>query len=350
VGTLGVVGPDGRIRPGTGGLTTPGPVDLARWLAGLRDEGVGTVTLEASSHALAQHRLDALRFQVAVFTNLSRDHLDYHGTMEVYRAAKLRLRELLAEGGTVVVNADDPAWDVLREAGALSFGTGAAGDVRAANLIVSPRGSRFSLLHGGEARAVDLPLLGGFNVENALAAATAGLALGLSLPEVAAGLEAAPQVPGRMELLVREPFTVLIDFAHTPDALETLLRSLSELGPARLLVLFGAGGDRDRGKRRPMAQAVARYADRVYLTSDNPRTEDPEAILDDLQSGLGSVECVRESDRRTAIRQAVLELEKGDLLVLAGKGHETVQVVGTERRPLDERVEVEAAMALRGAA
>jgi UDP-N-acetylmuramoyl-L-alanyl-D-glutamate--2,6-diaminopimelate ligase len=350
LGTLGVVGPDGRVRPGTGSLTTPGPVELARWLAELRDEGVGAVTLEASSHALSQHRLDALRFQVVVFTNLSRDHLDYHGTMAAYREAKLRLRELLAEGGTVVVNADEPSWDALREGGALSFGTRGEGDVRAANVITTPRGSRFSLLFRGDSRAVDLPLLGRFNVENALAAAAAALAMGLSLQEVAEGLEAAPQVRGRMEVLVGEPFTILIDFAHTPDALETLLAGLSELGPRRLAVLFGAGGDRDRGKRRPMAEAVARHADRVYLTSDNPRNEDPDAILDDLQAGLGSVECVRESDRRAAIRRAVLDLERGDLLVLAGKGHETVQVVGSERRPLDERLEVEAAMALRGAA
>jgi UDP-N-acetylmuramoyl-L-alanyl-D-glutamate--2,6-diaminopimelate ligase len=350
LGTLGVVGPDGRVRPGTGGLTTPGPVELARWLAELRDEGVGALTLEASSHALAQHRLDALRFQVVVFTNLSRDHLDYHGSMAEYRDAKLRLRELLAEGGTVVVNADEPSWNALREGGALSFGTRGEGDVRAANVIATPRGSRFSLLFRGDTRAVDLPLLGRFNVENALAAAAAALALGLSLQEVAEGLGAAPQIPGRMEVVVGEPFTILIDFAHTPDALETLLGGLSALGPRRLVVLFGAGGDRDRGKRHPMAEAVARYADRVYLTSDNPRTEDPERILDDLQAGLGSVECIREPDRRAAIRRAVLDLDAGDLLVLAGKGHETVQVVGSERLPLDERLEVEAAMALRGAA
>ena len=350
VGTLGIVGPDGQVRAGTEGLTTPDPVRLARLLADLRDEGVGAVTMEASSHALDQHRLDALRFQVVVFTNLSRDHLDYHGSMAEYRRAKLLLRERLAEGGTVVVNADEPAWDELRDAGALSFGVAGEGDVRAANVIVSAHGSRFSLLFRGDTRAVDLPLLGRFNVENALAAASAALALGLSLPDVAAGLEAVPQVPGRMEVVASGPFTVLIDFAHTPDALDHLLKTLRDLGPGRLLVLFGAGGDRDRGKRRPMAEAVARFADRVYLTSDNPRTENPESILDDLEAGLGGVERIREADRRAAIRRAVLDLREGDLLVLAGKGHETHQVVGTERRPLDEPVEVRAALALRGAA
>ena len=349
VGTLGVVGPDGAVRPGTEGLTTPDPVTLARWLGELRDEGVGAVTLEASSHALAQHRLDALRFQAVVFTNLSRDHLDYHGTMELYRRAKLRLTERLAEGGTVVVNADDPAWDELRGAGALSYGMEDQGDVRAGNVIVSSNGSRFSLLFQGDSRAVDLPLLGRFNVENALAAASAALALGLSLQEVASGLEGVPQMPGRMEVVASGDFTVLIDFAHTPDALENLLRSLFDLKEGRLIVLFGAGGDRDRGKRRPMAEAVARFADRVYLTSDNPRTEDPESILDDLEAGLGTVERVREVDRRAAIRRAVLELRNGDLLVLAGKGHETYQVLGTERRPLDERTEVRAALGVRRA-
>jgi UDP-N-acetylmuramoyl-L-alanyl-D-glutamate--2,6-diaminopimelate ligase len=337
------------VRPGTEGLTTPDPVTLARWLAGLWDEGVGAVTLEASSHALAQHRLDALRFQVVVFTNLSRDHLDYHGTMDLYRNAKLRLRDRLAEGGTVVVNADESAWDELRAAGALSYGMGDEGDVRAANVIATAKGSRFSLLFRGESRAVDLPLLGRFNIQNALAAASAALALGLPLAQVASGLEEVPQIPGRMEVLASGPFTILIDFAHTPDALENLLRSLFDLKTGRLVVLFGAGGDRDRGKRRPMAQAVARFADRVYLTSDNPRSEDPESILDDLEAGLGSVERVREADRRSAIRRAVLELEEGDVLVLAGKGHETYQEIGAVRRPLDERVEVRAALSVRRA-
>jgi UDP-N-acetylmuramoyl-L-alanyl-D-glutamate--2,6-diaminopimelate ligase len=350
VGTLGLVGPDGRIRPGTGGLTTPDPVTLATWLAALLAEGVGAVSMEASSHALAQHRLDALRFQVAVFTNLSRDHLDYHGGMEAYRQAKLHLVELLAEGGTVVANAQDPAWAGLVDGGALTFGMDGVGDVQAANVLATPRGTRFTLLFKGDSRAVQLPLLGRFNVENALAAAAAALALGSSLEEVAQSLSAVSQIPGRMEVVVREPFTVLIDFAHTPDALENLLRGLSELSPRRLVVLFGAGGDRDRGKRRPMAEAVARYADRVFLTSDNPRSEDPEAILDDLEEGLGGVDRVREADRRVAIRQMIAEARDGDVMVLAGKGHETYQVLGTERHPFDERDEVRTAMTLRGAA
>ena len=350
IGTLGLMGPDGAVRPGTEGLTTPGPVTLATWLAGLVEEGVEVVVMEASSHALSQHRLDALRFQVAVFTNLSRDHLDYHGGMDDYRNAKLHLRDLLADDGTIVVNGDDPAWEGLHGDDVLRFSLADRGTLRAANVLVTPHGSRFSLLRGDETAAVELPLLGAFNVQNALAAAGAALSLGRSLGEVAAGLSAAPQVPGRMEVVVSRPFTVVIDFAHTPDALENLLTTLTELGPERLVVLFGAGGDRDRGKRRPMAEAVARYADKVFLTSDNPRTEDPETILDDLEAGLGRVDRVRLADRREAIRRAVLEARAGDVLVLAGKGHETYQVVGTERLPLDERVEVRAAMRLRGAA
>lgn len=350
VGTLGVIGPDGEVRPGSEGLTTPDPVALARWLATLAEEGVGVVAMEASSHALVQRRLDALRFQVAVFTNLTRDHLDYHGEMDGYRGAKLHLLDLLSGDATAVVNGDDPAWTGVEAPRTLRFSMDGQGALRAANVIVTSRGSHFTLHHGDESAAVTLPLLGRFNVENALAAAGVALSLGMTLHEVADALGRVPQVPGRMEVVVSTPFTVLIDFAHTPDALENLLEGVKDLRPARTVVLFGAGGDRDRGKRLPMARAVARYADRVFLTSDNPRTEDPEAILDDLEPGLGQVDRVRVADRSAAIRQAILEARAGDVLVLAGKGHESYQVVGKEKHPFDERDEVRQAMQLRGAA
>lgn len=356
IGTLGVVGSDGTVRPGTEGLTTPDPVRLAEWLAELVSEGVRTVTLEASSHALAQHRLDAIRPVVAVFTNLSRDHLDYHDGFEGYRAAKLRLLELLAEQGTAVVNASDPAWDGVEAPRVVRYALGGEAtrrgeaDLRAENVVLSAAGSRFTLHHDGETVPVELPLMGSFNVENALAAAGAALALGMGLRAIAARLGTVPQIPGRMERVVATPFTVLIDFAHTPDALDNLLQAVSTVASGRLVVLFGAGGDRDRGKRRPMGEAVARYADRVFLTSDNPRTEDPQQILDDVEEGLGGVERVRQVDRRAAIRQAVLEAREGDVLVLAGKGHERYQVLGTEKHDFDERVEVMDALDLRGAA
>ncbi len=350
VGTLGVLGRSGDPWPGTEGLTTPDPVSLARWIRSLVDEGITTVAMEASSHALEQHRLDAIRLRVAVFTNLSRDHLDYHGSLASYRDAKLRLLDLLREDGTAVVNAADPAWSGIQAPNVLTYAVRGPADLRAENVILSAHGTRFTLHFRDETVPVSLPLVGSFNVENALAAAGAALAMGVSLEIVARRLEEAPQIPGRMERVVDEPFTVLVDFAHTPHALENLLEAVRSVTPGRLVVLFGAGGDRDRGKRAPMAEAVSRHADRVFLTSDNPRTEDPEQILDDLERGLGSVPCVRESDRRAAIRRAVLESREEDVLVLAGKGHETYQVIGTEKRPFDERAEVMAALKLRGAA
>ncbi len=339
LGTLGLMGPDGSVRPGTEGLTTPGPVQLVRWLRDLADAGVASVALEASSHALAQRRLDALRFDVAVFTNFTQDHLDFHGDLEAYFRAKARLVELLEEDGTLVLNLDDRAWDRLERRGrTLTFGVDGKADVRARDVNVGAAGSTFRLEAAGEAARVELPLLGRFNVENALGAAAAALVAGLPLGDVAAGLAGAPQVPGRLERVTAEPVPVLIDFAHTPAALTGVLATLRPLVRGRLIVVFGAGGDRDRTKRRPMAEAVARVADLAILTSDNPRTEDPERILDDLEPGLGSVAYERIADRRAAIARALETARPGDLVLLAGKGHETYQLVGTEKRPFDERV------------
>lgn len=351
IGTLGVVGHDGEIREGTEGLTTPGPVGLSTWLDTLASEGVQTVALEASSHALEQRRLDGIRFRVGVFTNLTQDHLDYHGDLARYRQAKLRLTTLLTDDGTAVVNAADRAWDDLHAPRELRYGfaavTGTAAELHAEDVRDDANGSRFRLSYRGEAVGVVLPLVGRFNVDNALAAAGAALALGRSLTEVARRLESAPQVPGRLEVVARDPFTVVIDFAHTADALANVLATLRPLAERRLIVLFGAGGDRDRGKRRPMAEAVARHADEVWLTSDNPRTEDPERILDDLAPGLGGRAFRRQVDRRRAIHEAVAEARVGDLLLLAGKGHERYQIVGGDKYPFDERVIVRQALAAR---
>ncbi|MDZ7780174.1 MAG: UDP-N-acetylmuramoyl-L-alanyl-D-glutamate--2,6-diaminopimelate ligase [Gemmatimonadota bacterium] len=346
IGTLGLVDDDGA-RPGSEALTTPGPVQIARWLRELVDEGFEAVVLEASSHALAQKRLDGTAFDVAVFTNLSQDHLDYHGDLEAYRAAKVRLVELVVPEGTVVVNRDEPAWDTLQAPGrhTLTYGVGRDAQVRATDLDFDSAGSSFTLRIGGEARALRLPLAGRFNVENALAAASAASVVGLALDEIAEGLGRAKQIPGRMEVVRSSPFTVLIDFAHTPAALEGLLRTVRPLTAGRLIVLFGAGGERDRRKRHPMAEVVAEVADVVVLTSDNPRTEDPERILDDLQAGLGGRSHERITDRRKAIRRAMELARPGDTVVLAGKGHERYQVVGREKHPLDERLVVTDALA-----
>ena len=351
VGTLGLVDAGG-VRPGTEGLTTPGPVQVATWLRQLADEGTSTVVVEASSHALEQRRLDGIRFAAGVFTNLTQDHLDYHADLGAYLAAKARLASLVHPGGWLVVNRDDRAWDGLDAAGrrVRSFAVDAPADVRAERVLSDARGSRFKLVMEGACADVELPLLGAYNVENALAAAAVASVVGMSVERVAGALATVPQVTGRLEMVVREPFAVIIDFAHTPDALEGALGTLKPLTRGRLIVLFGAGGDRDRTKRRPMAESVARRADLVVLTSDNPRTEDPEAILDDLARGLQGRAYARIADRREAIRHALSQARPGDTVVLAGKGHETYQVVGREKRPFDERIVVRECLAALGAA
>jgi UDP-N-acetylmuramoyl-L-alanyl-D-glutamate--2,6-diaminopimelate ligase len=354
LGTLGVVGPDGGAREGTGGLTTPGPAELAHRLRALVDEGVEYLVLEASSHALDQRRLDALRFQAALFTNLTRDHLDYHGTEAAYLAAKGRLVELLRPGGEVVVHAGDPAWAGLpRIAGTVRpvgfAGAGLEGvpaaearhpPLVARDVRLEGTGSRFLLEEqgAGPAHPVTLPLLGRFNVENALVAAGGAMAAGLSLEAVARGLSTAPAPTGRMEITATAPVPVILDYAHTPDALARALETLAPLYPGRVIVVFGAGGDRDRTKRPEMGRIAAAGAGWAIATSDNPRTEDPDGILDEVVAGMpegGAWE--RITDRRAAIARALELARPGDAVLLAGKGHETYQVVGTEVRPFDER-------------
>lgn len=338
IGTLGVVGTDGRVQEGTSGLTTPGPVRLAEWLAALARDGVGGVVVESSSHALDQFRLDGVRFDVAAFTNLTRDHLDYHGSRERYLAAKARLLDLGKDGATAVINADDDAWRALRHAGpVLTYGTRAGADLRAAALRLSSRGSRFELAWQGARYPVELPLPGGFNVSNALCAAACALALGQEPEAIAAGLAEASPVPGRLECIVRGPFDVFVDFAHTPDALDQVLKALRPLVSGRLIVVFGAGGDRDPTKRPEMGAAASRHADIVVVTSDNPRTEDPAAIVAQVSAGVTAPDPVEIVSRRKAIRWALDHAGTGDAVLLAGKGHETYQVVGTEKRPFDER-------------
>ena len=341
IGTLGVVDAEG-VWPDTEGLSTPGPVQGAVWLWKLANGGVEAVVMEASSHALEQHRLDGVELDVGVFTNLTQDHLDYHKDMAEYFGAKARLVELVAPDGTLVVNRDDPAWEKLETGGRLlrTFALDAEADVRAEAIRLGPRGSKFTLVIDESRREVRLPLLARFNIENALAAAAVGAAGGLTIDEIAAGLDTVPQVSGRLETLMTEPFSVLIDFAHTPDALDGALSAVRPLTTGRLIVVFGAGGDRDVAKRRPMAQAVARAADVIVLTSDNPRTEDPERILDDLAEGLAEGAYERFADRRAAIRFALETAEAGDTVLLAGKGHERYQELGTEAVPFDERVVV----------
>ncbi|MBI2407189.1 MAG: UDP-N-acetylmuramoyl-L-alanyl-D-glutamate--2,6-diaminopimelate ligase [Gemmatimonadetes bacterium] len=339
IGTLGVlVGSAGEPLPGGGGLTTPGPIELQRLLRALVDDGVKWVAMEASSHALDQGRIEGLRFAAAVFTNLTRDHLDYHKTFEAYLSAKALLASYLAPDGVLVTNADDSSWLQLPAASRqLRFGVAAAdADVRAEQIEFRPRGSQWQLVHHGVRADVTLPLIGDFNVANALGAAAAAIAVGHGAAEVAAKLWTLPQVPGRLEILSEHP-TVLRDYAHTPDALERAMLALRPFTPGRLIVLFGCGGDRDKGKRPMMAELAHRLADAVVVTSDNPRTEDPERILDDICAPLPAGSYERIEDRRTAIATAISMAEPtGDVVLLAGKGHETYQIRGTTSYPFDE--------------
>ena len=281
-----------------------------------------------------------MSFDVVVFTNLTQDHIEYHGDVNAYFAAKARLVELAQTNATVIVNQADPAWVSLDAAGrrlrTFALGTDEA-DVSGTNLELYSDGVAFRLIVDGIERQVQMPLLGRYNIENALAAVAAAMAMGVTLDEVVERLDVAPQVLGRLEIVVSTPFTVLIDFAHTPDALKNALSAVKPLTDGKLIVVFGAGGDRDPAKRRPMAQAVCAIADAIVLTSDNPRTEDPERILDDLSGGLEGAHYHRVTDRREAIKLALDIAESGDVVVLAGKGHETNQVVGTEKQAFDER-------------
>lgn len=339
IGTLGLVEHDGRVRPGTEGLTTPGPVQVAMWLRDLADGGTEAVVLEASSHALEQARLEGVRFDVAVFTNLTQEHLDYHGDMAGYLEAKAHLVDLVAADGTLVVNADEPAWAELKAGSrrVVSFGIESDADLRAVDVELGATGTSFTLVSEGREARVRLPLVGLYNVENALAAAATARAAGVPLERVVERLATTPPVAGRLEPVVSEPFSVLIDFAHTPAALEAALEAVRPLTSGRLIVVFGAGGDRDRTKRAPMAETASRLADIVVLSSDNPRTEDPESIIDDLAAAIEGREYMREADRRKAIRLALDAARPGDTVLLAGKGHESYQVIGTEKQPFDER-------------
>jgi UDP-N-acetylmuramoyl-L-alanyl-D-glutamate--2,6-diaminopimelate ligase len=342
IGTLGVLlGSEGTPLEGGGGLTTPGPIELQRVFRALVDRGVSRVAMEVSSHSLHQRRVEGVLFDVVTFTNFTRDHLDYHATMESYFASKAMLLDYLRPHGTVVTNLDDVAWNALRtERRRVSFSSRVpTAEIHAESIRYSPRGSEFTIWFGQEAAELRLPLIGDFNVINALGAAATAYALGVPSARIAERLTTMPQVPGRLELIHDHP-AVLRDYAHTPDALERALDAVRPFVADRLIVVFGAGGDRDRGKRPEMGAIAENKADVAIVTSDNPRTEDPERILDDIEAGMKRSNHERIEDRRAAIARA-LELAKSrDVIVLAGKGHEDYQIRGTTKLPFDERVVV----------
>ena len=316
----------------TGVRTTPEATDLQRDLARARDDGHTDVVMEVSSHALALHRVNGVRFAMAVFTNLSRDHLDFHGTMEDYFRAKARLFEDdLSDRG--VVDVDDAHGRLLRDAAAIpveGFGLQDGEPVTGlAPAAFTWRGA-----------PVDLALAGRFNVANALAAATAAAMLEIDDDVIRRGLEATPSVPGRFEMIpTGQNFGVIVDFAHTPDGLDKALAAAREIaGPARVLLVFGAGGDRDPTKR-PLMGAAAAAADLVVVTNDNPRSEPPEQIAAEILAGIpDGVPTTVELDRRAAIALAIAEAGAGDVVLIAGKGHESTQTEGDTVRPFDDRV------------
>jgi UDP-N-acetylmuramoyl-L-alanyl-D-glutamate--2,6-diaminopimelate ligase len=320
--------------------TTPEAIDLQRLFAEMLEAGDEACVMEVSSHALELRRASGIHWAAALFTNLTQDHLDFHPTMEDYFRAKRRLFE--AAEGVRLANADDAYGRRLADEfrGTRTFAIDAPADLRARDVSSGFTGSAFALEAGGETFDVSIPLPGRFNVLNALGAFGAARALGVE-PGVAVGaLASAGRVPGRFEPVDEgQPFAVLVDYAHTPDSLENVLRAAHDLGSGRVVCVFGCGGDRDRGKRPLMGEIAARLADWAILTSDNPRSEDPEAILDEVEAGMGEAPHEREGDRRAAIRRAVGVAEAGDVVVIAGKGHEQGQeFAGGRKEPFDDRL------------
>ncbi len=324
-------------------LTTPESLELQGFLARASEWGHQVVVMEVSSQGLVGHRVDDVHFQAAVFTNLAPEHLDVHKTMAAYGEAKALLFRGLDEGAVAVLNADEEFSQHLGKvthARPVTYGMEEPAQVQGRVLEVTASGSRFTLTMEGERRELRSPLLGRHNAVNCLAAAATAWALGVGLEAIAAGVEALERVPGRLERVDEgQPFTVLVDYAHTDHALANVLKAVAELTAGRIIVVFGCGGDRDRSKRPRMGTEAERLADVVWVTNDNPRSEDPLAVIEEILGGVSDRGRVHvEADRARAITQALTAARPGDLVLIAGKGHETYQIIGSERRPFDDRV------------
>jgi UDP-N-acetylmuramoyl-L-alanyl-D-glutamate--2,6-diaminopimelate ligase len=333
-GVIGTVGAELGERSWPLAHTTPFPSELHDLLAKMRDAGARVVAMEVSSHALVLERVEDVRFACAVLTNVTRDHLDFHGTQDAYAAAKRRLFSMTQ---AAVLNVDDEygarwAEELHGHVPLTTYALEAPADLVAREVVVRADGSSFVV----DGTRIELKLPARFNVANALAAIGAARTLGIDDAVSARGLASLVRVPGRMELVGPGDVAVVVDYAHTPDALEQALRALREGAVGALAVVFGCGGDRDRGKRPQMGAIAARLADRIYVTNDNPRTEEPRAIAEQIVAGIGTREHVVELDRRAAIERAVREARPGDIVLIAGKGHEAYQIIGEKVLPFDD--------------
>jgi UDP-N-acetylmuramoyl-L-alanyl-D-glutamate--2,6-diaminopimelate ligase len=346
IGTIGVVSPKGEVY---GSLTTPDPIELHKTLDRLAGEGVTHLALEASSHGLDQHRLDGVKVAAGAFTNLSRDHMDYHATIQDYLAAKLRLfQALVVDGGTAVIDTDHEHADAVIEAakkrGLKLFMVGRTGNpIQLIDVAIEGFAQKIALAYAGRPYVLKLPLVGAFQVENALVAAGLAISTGSDADKVFAALEKLTGAKGRLELAgTKNGAPVFVDYAHKPDALAKALEALKPYAPGRLIVVFGCGGDRDKGKRPLMGAIAADLADRVIVTDDNPRSENPATIRKEILADAPGAQEI--GDRRAAIRAGIAELKTGDVLLIAGKGHESGQIVGDRVLPFSDQDEVAAAL------
>ena len=337
-----------KVYPAT--HTTPESLELQQMFSAMVAAGCSAVSMEVSSHALDQNRVDDIPFTVAIFTNLTQDHLDYHGTMERYFLAKKKLFDMLDPSATAIVNIDDPYGERIVgncRAKIIRFSFKQESDLTARLLEFNLKGTSIEIRYSGSSFVIRTPLVGKFNAYNVVAAVSAGIALGLSPEEIQKGIETVENVRGRFER-IQSPSgcTVIIDYAHTPDALEKCLRAIRDVMPqqanGKIITVFGAGGDRDKSKRPLMGKVAAELSDQIIITSDNPRSEDPEAIIDDIERGiLPTAHVIREVDRRKAIEEALALAKKNDVVLIAGKGHEDYQIIGKERKHFSDREVVE---------
>ena len=347
--STGLMGTIGHIVAGEevpAGMTTPGSLDNAKYMRRMADGGDGACVMEVSSHALSLHRVEDVRFDTAVFTNISQDHLDYHKSMEEYLKSKMHIFDLLKTDGTALVGTYSQGYPAVE--GALTFGMRECDDYRISDVKAEMGRVSFTLDSGRVSVPVKMRVPGHFNAYNAAGAVAAACSSGIPLRDAALSLGSFPGVPGRFQPVdMGQDFLVVVDYAHTPDALERVLGQAALLAEGRVIAVFGAGGDRDPAKRPLMGAIAQRLADVAVVTSDNPRTEDPDSIISDIRQGFKeahSKEIRVESDRRCAIREAIMTAEAGDVVIIAGKGHEDYQILGREKIHFDDREEAREAL------